>query len=94
MGRFLTTVLEKALLGLIVKEVAEMTAFSKYKGHISAQNTGLSILLTVCTKRLYLRDVCVQGRGEDNGRGKKRQIKPREAESRIQPESAYKESVF
>lgn len=77
-----------------MKEVAEMTAFSKYKGHISAQNTGLSILLTVCTKRLYLRDVCSREKGGQRKGKKKRQIKHREAESRIQPESAYKESVF
>lgn len=54
-----------------MKEVAEMTAFSKYKGHISAQNTGLSILLTVCTKRLYLRDVCSREKGGQR-KGKKK----------------------
>lgn len=48
-----------------------MTAFSKYKGHISAQNTGLSILLTVCTKRLYLRDVCSREKGGQR-KGKKK----------------------
>lgn len=74
MGRFLTTLLSdayKVLLSLFTKEVDEMTAVLKYKGHISAQNTRLSITLTVCTKRLYLRDVCSRKWGGEQKGGEK-----------------------
>lgn len=48
-----------------------MTAVSKNKGHISAQNTRLSITLTVCTKRLCCRDVCSREWGGKQKGGEK-----------------------
>lgn len=75
------------------KEIAEMTALSKYRGHIFSSNTHLSIPLTVWTKQVYLRDMCLRkSRGE--WKREKCQIKNRSKKSRIQPESAHKESAF
>lgn len=82
-------------LGSSWKERAEMTVLPKYRGHISAPNTRLSIVLTVRTKRLCLRDVRSGKRGgERKGDKKKKQAKSKPESQEYSQKQATEKGHF